>query len=147
MNVNGYRRKEPYTFCPTNNTWGYDNRSAAIRVIQGSENSTRLEKRDAGADCNPYLRIAADIASGLDGLEKKIKPSKLTAGDAYKDKDSPLLPNDIVEAIKLAKESKWLESILGEEMLLLCIQQCERELNFFRQQVTEIEIERYLTNL
>ena len=82
MNVNGYRRKEPYTFCPTNNTWGYDNRSAAIRVIQGSENSTRLEKRDAGADCNPYLRIAADIASGLDGLEKKIKPSKLTAGDA-----------------------------------------------------------------
>ena len=147
MNVNGYRRKEPYTFCPTNNTWGYDNRSAAIRVIQGSENSTRLEKRDAGADCNPYLRIAADIASGLDGLEKKIKPSKLTTGDAYKDKDSPLLPNNIVDAIKLAKESKWLESILGEQMLLLCIQQCERELNFFRQQVTEVEIQRYLTNL
>ena len=78
---------------------------------------------------------------------KKIKPSKLTTGDAYKDKDSPLLPNNIVDAIKLAKASKWLESILGEQMLLLCIQQCERELNFFRQQVTEVEIERYLTNL
>ena len=71
MNLNGYRRKEPYTFCPTNNTWGYDNRSTAIRVIEGSESSTRFEKRDAGADCNPYLRIAADIASGLDGLEQK----------------------------------------------------------------------------
>tara|TARA_Y100001933_G_C18792533_1_gene477252 strand:+ start:321 stop:536 length:216 start_codon:yes stop_codon:yes gene_type:complete len=71
----------------------------------------------------------------------------LTTGDAYKDKDSPLLPNNIVDAIKLAKESKWLESILGQQMLLLCIQQCERELNFFRQQVTEVEIERYLTNL
>ena len=147
MNVNGYRRKEPYTFCPTNNTWGYDNRSTAIRVIEGSEASTRLEKRDAGADCNPYLRIAADIASGLDGLEQKISPTKVTVGDAYKDKASSLLPNSISEATALAKNSKWLEDLLGQEMLKLCIQQCERELNFFQNQVTEIELERYLNNL
>ena len=147
MNVNGYRRKEPYTFCPTNNTWGYDNRSTAIRVIEGTESSTRFEKRDAGADCNPYLRIAADIASGLDGLEKKISPTKVTVGDAYKDKDAPLLPGSISEAVYLAKKSQWLNDLLGQEMLTLCIQQCERELNFFQKQITEIEFERYLKNL
>ena len=147
MNVNGYRRKEPYTFCPINNTWGYDNRSAAIRVIEGTASSTRFEKRDAGADCNPYLRIAADIASGLDGLEKKISPRKVTVGDAYKDKDAPLLPGSISEAVYLAKKSQWLNDLLGQEMLTLCIQQCERELNFFQKQITEIELERYLNNL
>lgn len=147
MNINGYRRKEPYSFCPTTNTWGYDNRSTAVRVIEGSENSTRFEKRDAGADCNPYLRIAVDIASGLDGLENKIEPSKVTLGDAYKDKKALKLPDNIADAINLAKKSKWLKNVLGEDLLLLCVQQCERELKFFNQQVTKVEIDRYLTNL
>ena len=147
MNVNGYRRKELYSFCPTNNTWGFDNRSTALRVIEGSDSSTRFEKRDAGADCNPYLRIATDIASGLDGLEAKTEPSKVTVGDAYKDKKSPKLPDNIYDAIKLAKGSKWLKEVLGDDMLLLCVQQCERELNFFSQQITEVETDRYLANL
>ena len=147
MNVNGYRRKELYSFCPTNNTWGFDNRSTALRVIEGSDSSTRFEKRDAGADCNPYLRIATDIASGLDGLEAKTEPSKVTVGDAYKDKKSPKLPDNISDAIKLAKGSKWMKEVLGDDMLLLCVQQCERELNFFSQQITEVEKDRYLANL
>ena len=71
----------------------------------------------------------------------------MTVGDAYKDKKSPKLPDNISDAIKLAKGSKWLKEVLGDDMLLLCVQQCERELNFFSQQITEVETDRYLANL
>ncbi|MFT6640870.1 MAG: glutamine synthetase, partial [Flavobacteriaceae bacterium] len=34
--VNGYRRRQSYTFCPINTTWGIDNRTVALRIIEGS---------------------------------------------------------------------------------------------------------------
>ena len=72
MTVNGYRRRQPLSFCPTNASWGFDNRTVGLRVIEGGDSATRIEKRDAGADCNPYLLLAADIAAGLDGIEAAI---------------------------------------------------------------------------
>lgn len=144
MTVNGYRRRKPYSFCPTNTTWGYDNRTVALRVIDGSESATRVEKRDAGADCNPYLLLAADIAAGLDGIEGKIEPTEPTLGNAYEDEKAPKLATSLAEAIKLARESTWLKELMGETMLELVCQQSERELEFFAQQVTEVEMTRYL---
>lgn len=144
MTVNGYRRRQPYSFCPTNTTWGYDNRTVALRVIDGSEDATRIEKRDAGADCNPYLLLAADIAAGLDGIEGKIEPTAPTLGNAYEDADAPKLATTLAEAVRLARESTWLKELMGETMHELVCQQSERELEFFAQQVTEVEMTRYL---
>mgnify|MGYP003867118569 FL=1 len=73
--VNAYRRRQPLSFCPVNASWGLDNRTVALRVIEGSDSAVRIEKRDAGADCNPYLLMAADIAAGLDGIEGKTEPA------------------------------------------------------------------------
>ena len=117
-----------------------------MRVIQGSESATRVEKRDAGADCNPYLLLATDIAAGLDGIEQKIKPSAMTEGNAYEAEDAAPIPTDLGEAIKLARESKWLKEVIGDDMYELALQQCERELEFFAAQVTDVETARYLDN-
>jgi glutamine synthetase len=144
--VNGFRRRQPYTFCPINTTWGMDNRTVGIRIIEGSDASTRIEKRDAGADCNPYLLLATDIAAGLDGIEQRIEPSPMTEGNGYEVEDAAPIPSDLRVAIELARASKWLEEVLGKDMCELYIQQSERELEFFSNQVTDVETARYLSN-
>lgn len=143
-NVNSYRRRVPYSFCPTNASWGMDNRTVALRVIEGSAAATRVEKRDAGADCNPYLLMATDIAAGLDGIEQKQEPTKITMGDAYSDSHDDALPNTLADAIRLARGSDWLTSVLGAPQLETWLQQAERELKFFGDQVTPFETDRYL---
>ena len=143
-NVNSYRRRVPYSFCPTNASWGMDNRTVALRVIEGSNSATRVEKRDAGADCNPYLLMATDIAAGLDGIEEKQEPTKITTGDAYSDSHDKALPTTLADAIRLARESDWLASVLGAAQLETWLQQAERELKFFSDQVTPFETDRYL---
>ena len=143
-NVNSYRRRVPYSFCPTNASWGMDNRTVALRVIEGSDSATRVEKRDAGADCNPYLLMATDIAAGLDGIEEKQEPTKITTGDAYNDSHDEALPTTLADAIRLARGSNWLASVLGAAQLETWLQQAERELKFFGDQVTPFETDRYL---
>lgn len=142
--VNGYRRRAPYTFCPINTSWGMDNRTVGLRVIEGSESATRVEKRDAGADCNPYFLLASDIAAGLDGIEQKIEPSAMTDGNAYEDAESAPIPTDLPTAISLARESGWLKEIMGDDQYEIYLQQSERELDFFGNQVTAVELQRYL---
>ena len=143
-NVNSYRRRVPYSFCPTNASWGMDNRTVALRVIEGSDSATRVEKRDAGADCNPYLLMATDIAAGLDGIEQKQEPTQITKGDAYRDSHDDALPTTLAAAIQLARGSDWLASVLGTAQLETWLQQAERELKFFGDQVTPFETDRYL---
>lgn len=144
MTVNGYRRRQPYTFCPINTSWGYDNRTVALRVIEGSDTATRVEKRDAGADCNPYLLMATDIAAGLDGIEQKMTPTAPSMGNAYEEEGIAPIPTDLGTAVAQARESDWLKDVLGELLHELVCQQSERELEFFAAQVTPVEIERYL---
>ena len=142
--VNGYRRRQPYTFCPVNTSWGYDNRTVGIRVIEGSDSAVRVEKRDAGAEANPYLLLAAEIAAGLDGIEQGLTPSDPTPGDAYGSGIGDPIPTDLPTAIKLARGSDWLREAMGETLWELVLQQAERELDFFGQQVTQVELDRYL---
>ncbi len=144
--VNGYRRRAPYTFCPINTTWGMDNRTVGLRVIGGTGSATRVEKRDAGADCNPYLLLAAEIAAGLDGIEQGLEPSPMTEGNGYEVEDAEPIPTDLPTAISLARGSDWLRDVLGELLYEIVCQQSERELEFFAQQVTQVELDRYLDN-
>ena len=143
---NAYRRRQPYTFCPTNTAWGVDNRTVGLRVIHGSSSAVRVEKRDGSADCNPYLLLAAELASGLDGIEQGLKPTKPTTGNAYEDESAAPIPADIGEAIALARGSDWLKSLLGEDLFEIVLQQSEREVEFIASQVTPVEVERYLGN-
>ncbi len=142
--VNGYRRRQPYTFCPINASWGYDNRTVGIRIIEGSDSAVRVEKRDAGADANPYLLLAAEIAAGLDGIEQGLTPTDPTTGNAYEDGIGDPIPTDLPTAIELARGSEWLRDAMGEMLWELVLQQAERELEFFNQQVTQVELDRYL---
>ena len=144
---NAYRRRAPYTFCPTNNSWGYDNRTVGLRVIEGNDSAVRVEKRDASADCNPYYLLACDIAAGLDGIEQGLEPDEPCLGNAYEMEGAEPLPTTLEQAVDLAKGSDLMTRVMGADRKTILIQQAEREIDFLAQQVTPVEIERYLGNL
>ncbi|MET0547361.1 MAG: hypothetical protein ABWZ40_13750 [Caulobacterales bacterium] len=98
--VNSYTRLIPGFWAPTAATWGYENRTCALRVIGGSENSQRVEVRIAAADINPYIAFAASIGAGLSGIENRVEPDEAIAGNAYEVKTAPerSLPTTLTEA-------------------------------------------------
>jgi glutamine synthetase len=143
---NGFRRRRPFTFCPINTTWGPDNRTVGIRIIEGEDHAVRCEKRDAGADSNPYLLLACDIAAGLDGIEQGLEPSAPTLGNGYEAEDAEPIPTNIGDAIRAARASQFMKDVLGEPMHELYVQQSEREAGFLDNQVTPVELDRYIGN-
>jgi len=144
---NAYRRRKPYTFCPVNDAWGVDNRTVALRIIEGTDSQVRIEKRDGAADANPYYLLAAEIAAGLDGIEEGLElADDRVDGDAYARTDLTPLPTDIDAAIRLAKGSAFLERVIGADRLAILIKQAERERDFVAGQVTPVESARYLVN-
>ena len=145
---NAFRRRRPYTFCPTKANWGYDNRTVALRVIEGADSAVRVEKRDASADCNPYYLLACDIAAGLDGIEQGLEPTAPCLGDGYAIdiEGCDPLPSDLQTAIAQAEASTFLAEVMGADGLTILLQQARRELDFIANQVTKVEIDRYLGN-
>ena len=145
---NAYRRRRPYTFCPTSANWGYDNRTVALRVIEGADSAVRVEKRDASADCNPYYLLASDIAAGLEGLEQGLTPTAPCLGDGYATETpgADPLPLDLPSAIALAESSEFLADVIGGDRLTMLLQQAKRELDFVANQVTQVERDRYFGN-
>src|ERR1700719_565227 len=81
--INSYKRYVEGTWAPLNTTWGMDNRTCSIRIINNGKRAIRLENRVPGADANFYLVFAGMLASGLYGIENKLElPSRLE-GNAY----------------------------------------------------------------
>ena len=74
--MNSYRRLSLESHAPNIISWGYDNRTTAIRVPSGSNKSRRLEYRVAGSDVNPYLLLSSIAESCLLGLNESITPLK-----------------------------------------------------------------------
>lgn len=142
---NAFRRRAPYTFCPINNAWGGDNRTVGLRVITGGgDSATRIEKRDGSADCNPYLLLAAEICAGLDGIEQGLQPGERHDGNAYESETAEAIPADLPTAVELARNSEWLKNLMGEHLHEFQIQMADREIDFFNQQVTQVEKDRYM---
>jgi glutamine synthetase len=101
--VNGYKRFAPMSFAPDRASWAVENRGAYVRVVGGPHDpSTHLENR-AGEPCaNPYLYMAAQIAAGLDGLDRKLDPGP--PDDEPYAADRPLLPASLDRALDAQQE-------------------------------------------
>ncbi len=70
--VNSYKRLVPGYEAPINVAWSEKNRSPLVRVPAKRGMSTRCEVRMPDPSCNPYLALAVMLASGMDGLERKL---------------------------------------------------------------------------
>src|SRR5262249_43122110 len=81
--INSYKRYVEGTWAPLNTTWGMDNRTCAVRVINVNQDAMRIENRARGADANFYLVFAATLASGLYGIEHELALPERLEGNAY----------------------------------------------------------------
>jgi glutamine synthetase len=143
-NVNSYRRFGGES-APVSTEWGYDNRTVGLRVPQSPTQATRIENRVIGADTNPYLVMAATLASGYVGMMKKINPRPPVAGSAYElDSD---LPTHLDEAVWLLENSKPMREMLGERFVSLYCSVKEKEVALFEEEVTSWEREHLLRNV
>lgn len=142
--INSYKRLVEGAWAPTTLTWGKDNRTTAIRVIPGSSKSTRIEFRVAGSDVNPYLAIAANLASGLYGIENNLKLEiPMTVGNGYKNTQHGVLPRTLFEATSIMEKSEVAKTLFGEKFVKHFTQTRHWEWNQFLKPVTNWEIQRY----
>jgi glutamine synthetase len=114
--VNSYKRYVDGSWAPTRIAWSYDNRTAGVRVV-GDGPSLRLECRIPGADCNPYLALAALLASGLDGIARRTEPPPCFAGDVYAARDLPHVPRTLAEATDLFVAGPFASAAFGEDVV------------------------------
>ena len=143
--VNSYTRLIPGFWAPTDSAWSVDNRTCALRVIQGGPKSQRVEYRVAAADANPYIILSAALASGLWGIENKVEPEPVVEGNAY-DKQFPealALPRTLWEAAQRLKASEMAREWFGEEFVHHFAASREWEEREFRRHITDWELARY----
>ncbi len=142
--VNSYKRLVSGSWAATSVSWGIENRTTALRAIIGSSKSTRLETRVPGADTNPYLSMAAALASGLYGIRHKIELTQApTTGNEYQSKGHRQLPKTLSEATALMKQSEIPTELFGETFVQHFVQSREWEWNQYRKAVTDWEVNRY----
>lgn len=142
--INSYKRLVEGTWAPTTLTWAVDNRSVALRVLSSGSKSCRLETRVIGSDANPYLAMAAALASGLYGVKKKMKLKQpATVGNGYRDFSNGILPSNLFEATQQMKNSPVAKEILGEKFVEHFTQTRDWEWRQHLKAVTDWECKRY----
>jgi len=145
-NANSYRRFQVGSHAPVKATWGYDNRSAALRVPQSDIDATRIEYRVAGADVNPYLVLAVILGAALDGLTRKLKPSASIKGNAAEAK-APALPTSWESALVLFEKSKFIDRFIGKKYKKLYLACKRQEKTLLEARVSSAEHDAYLRDI
>jgi len=116
----------------------------ALRALPGSATSTRLETRVVGSDSNPYLAMAACLASGLYGIRQGMKlETAATRGSGYADKGLGVLPRNLWEATQAMKQSLLAAELFGEAFTDHFARTREWEWRQFSREVTDWELKRY----
>ena len=143
-----YSPRSGFTWTPAFITYGDNNRTQMIRTAGPGH----LEDRTVSAAANPYLAFAAYLTAGLDGVRNRLDPGKGNLGnnmyelgaDEIRRRGIRMLPQSLSEALSELKKDPVVQSALGviyDEF----IQHKEAEYREYRSQVTQWEVDRYLT--
>jgi glutamine synthetase len=144
--VNSYKRYQAGSWAPTRIAWSRDNRTAGFRVV-GQGDSLRIECRVPGADCNPYLALAASLASGLNGILRKVEPPPIFEGDLYRAEELAHVPRSLDEASSLFAQSAFARSAFGSEIVEHYLHFFQTEQAAFSKSVTDWERKRYFERI
>ncbi len=142
--VNSYKRLVEGAWAPTTLTWGFDNRTVAMRVLNQSDAYTRVEMRVPGADTNPYLAMSAALASGLygirHGLSLDVPP---TTGNGYENAANGRIAPNLRAATDLMRDSPIAAELFGAGFVNHFCQTRDWEHRQYARQVSDWELKRY----
>jgi glutamine synthetase len=140
--INGYKRYRSYSLAPDRAIWGRDNRGVMIRVLGGpGDPATRLENRVGEPAANPYLYMASQIVTGLDGMERKLDPG--ASADTPYEAQAPLLPKTLEEALGALRTDACLAEGFGRNFIDYYLRIKEAEIARYNAEVTEWEQREY----
>ncbi len=145
-NLNSFRRFQPGLYVPMTPTWGFDNRSVALRIPSGSNDARRIEHRVAGADVNPYLLLAVLLASLEHGIGRQLVPPAPVEGNAYAQFE-PTLTNSWHQALDLLEANAPLKGALGSEFIHVFVANRRGERTHAMQAVSQLEYAWYLRHV
>ena len=91
----------------------------AVRVKGGRGAEMHLENRVPCAGSNPYLVMAAVLAAGIDGVQRRLEPPPPTAQIAYLDEKATKLPVTLDESLAAFEQDGALHDCLGDEFVHL----------------------------
>jgi glutamine synthetase len=141
--VNSYKRFRADSLAGVTESWGIDNRTVSLRVLNSSPAACRLENRVGGADLNPYLAFSACLGAGLRGIERKLALPPPVEGNACGREDLRRVPRNLAEAVRAADESPLTREILPPEVVDNLLIVARMELGAFDSTVTDLERRRY----
>jgi glutamine synthetase len=153
--VNSYKRLVPGYEAPVTISWGQINRSALIRVPQVQRDrpeSTRLELRCPDPSCNPYLAFAVMLRAGLDGIRRKLEAPPISNENLYHLDDEgrearglATLPDSLGEALEELQGSRLVRETLGEPLFERFVEAKTIEWREYCAEVSQWELDRYLS--
>lgn len=141
-NINSYKRFVAGTFAPTKTVWSTDNRTAGFRLCGADSKAVRVECRIGGADLNPYLAFAAQIAAGLSGLEQGLELGPEFRGDAYRGARLPEIPTTLRDATRALRNSTMLRTAFGDDVVDHYVHAARWEQAEYDRRVTDWELAR-----
>jgi glutamine synthetase len=155
--VNSYKRLVPGYEAPVYVAWSQRNRSALIRIPlykPGHEQATRAEIRCPDPACNPYLTFAALLHAGLEGIEQGYELPEPMETNLYhltaeqrRERGIVSLPETLGEAIDELAQSDLARKALGPHIFDRYVELKRKEWDEYRIQLSEWELERYLSVL
>jgi glutamine synthetase len=140
--INGYKRYRSYSLAPDRAIWGRDNRGVMIRVLGGaSDPATRLENRIGEPAANPYLYMASQILSGLDGVDRALDPGP--SADTPYETQAALLPKTLREAVSALQDDPFFRDALGAGFVDYYVHIKNAEIDRFQAEVSDWEQREY----
>jgi glutamine synthetase len=140
--INGYKRYRSYSLAPDRAIWGRDNRGVMIRVLGGAgDPATRLENRIGEPAANPYLYMASQILSGLDGVDRGLDPGP--SADTPYEARAPLLPKTLRDAVSALQADSFFRDALGGGFIDYYVHIKNAEIERFQAEVSEWEQREY----
>ena len=140
--INGYRRYRPFSLAPDRAIWGRDNRGAMLRVLGGpGQAATRIENRVGEPTANPYLYLASQLFSGIDGITRALEPGP--SADAPYETPAESLPRTLSEAMDCLRADEYLCEQLGTGFVAYWCHIKEAEIARFNLEVSEWEHREY----
>lgn len=153
--VNSYKRLVPGYEAPVYMAWGTTNRSALIRMPrinpQLAHKATRVELRNPDPSCNPYLAFAAILASGLDGIKRKLKAPNPVNENIFEFNEAQAkkykiktLPANLRQAVKNFQKDELLTKAFGPHFVEKYVEAKKAEHAEYQLYVSPWELERYV---
>jgi glutamine synthetase len=141
--VTGYKRYRPNSVAPDRITWSVEHRGAMLRLIGGrGAPGTHVENRVGDPAANPYLYLASQVVSGLDGVESA-RPLGPPDDAPYDAGAGPRLPRSLPEAIVAFEGSPLYRRAFGDEVVDYFVTLARSSWDRFAAHVTDWEQREY----